>query len=56
MLMELRGVEIEVEMVQLSTQNLSNGIYFIKTISQIGNTLHKLEVMGYLLSVDDAKI
>jgi hypothetical protein len=44
MLMELRGVEIEVEMVQLSTQNLSNGIYFIKTISQIGNTVHKLEV------------
>jgi hypothetical protein len=35
MLMELRGVEIEGEMVQLSTQKLSNGIYFIKTISQI---------------------
>jgi hypothetical protein len=30
--------------IQLSTQNLSNGIYFIKTISQIGNTVHKLEV------------
>jgi len=30
--------------IQFSTQNLASGIYFIRTISPIGNTVHKLDV------------
>jgi alpha-tubulin suppressor-like RCC1 family protein len=30
--------------IQLSTHSLASGIYFIRTISPIGNTVHKLEV------------
>jgi hypothetical protein len=32
--------------IQLSTHSLASGIYFIRTISPIGNTVHKLEVRG----------